>query len=144
MPKGSLKIAKTEHASDAGDCKSAPPATGSATKSPLTAVWACHNVTMSMLAQKLHGMAPNYVGHIVVDATGIDGAWDFAVSWTPWGDMAGFGKPAQAGALDTGSQRSAWVFSRLPEKELGIRLELQKRPMQVLVIDHAERTPSEN
>jgi uncharacterized protein (TIGR03435 family) len=96
--KGAPKITKTRYPSDAGDCKSAPPVTGSAAKSPLTAVWACRNVTMSMLAQKLHGMAPNYVDHIVVDGTGIDGAWDFAVSWTPWHDMAGFGKPAQAGS----------------------------------------------
>jgi uncharacterized protein (TIGR03435 family) len=29
-------------------------------------------------------------------------------------------------------------------KQLGLKLELQKRPMPVLVIDHVERKPAEN
>jgi uncharacterized protein (TIGR03435 family) len=141
--KGSPKIAKTQYASEAGDCRSAPPVTGSAAKSPLTAVWACRNVTMSMLAQKLHGMAPNYIGHLVVDGTGIGGAWDFMVSWTPWHDMAGFGRPAAQGPAETDPSGGMGLFEAF-EKELGLKLELQKRAMQVLVIDHAEPTPSDN
>jgi len=30
------------------------------------------------------------------------------------------------------------------ERQLGLKLELQKRPVQVLVIDHIERKPTEN
>jgi uncharacterized protein (TIGR03435 family) len=30
------------------------------------------------------------------------------------------------------------------EKQLGLKLELQKRPMPVLVIDHVEQKPTEN
>jgi uncharacterized protein (TIGR03435 family) len=30
------------------------------------------------------------------------------------------------------------------ERQLGLKLELEKRPISVLVIDHIERTPTEN
>jgi uncharacterized protein (TIGR03435 family) len=30
------------------------------------------------------------------------------------------------------------------EKQLGLKLETQKRPLQVIVIDHIERKPTEN
>jgi uncharacterized protein (TIGR03435 family) len=59
-----------------------------------------------------------------------------------WHDMAGFGKPTQ-GASDTDPSGGMGLFEAF-EKELGLKLELQKRPMQVLVIDHAEQTPSDN
>src|SRR5215475_8314664 len=43
----------------------------------------CKNMTLAQLAERLQGYAPNYLDHPVVDLTGITGAWDFTVSWTP-------------------------------------------------------------
>ena len=41
-------------------------------------------------------------------------------------------------------QWSAIYFLTLVSKQLGLKLELKKRQMQVLVIDHIEEKPTEN
>ena len=60
----------------------------------------------------------------VVDKTGIDGRYDFDLT---------FGADDQSGPS---------IFTALQE-QLGLKLESQKLPTRVLVIDHVER-PSEN
>ena len=62
----------------------------------------------------------------IVDATGLKGSWDFTL---------GYECPAAANGCVT-------VFDAL-EKQLGLKLELQKRPMPALVIDHVERKPAD-
>src|SRR6185312_3184589 len=44
---------------------------------------ACTNTTMADLAENVQQMANAYIDHPVVDATGLEGAWDFAIGWTP-------------------------------------------------------------
>jgi uncharacterized protein (TIGR03435 family) len=60
----------------------------------------------------------------VVDATGLAGSFDFDLKWTPY-DAAG----ATVGAS---------LFTAIQE-QLGLRLEPRQAPMNVLVIDSAER-----
>jgi uncharacterized protein (TIGR03435 family) len=67
----------------------------------------------------------------VIDKTGLAGCYDFQLSWTP---QTG-GPPApDPGGVD--------IFTAIQE-QLGLKLEPQKAPIEMLVIDHAER-PSEN
>lgn len=94
-------------------------------------------VTMStfvnLLSQRL--------GRPVMDKTSLTGRFDIQMQWTPEVgespvDPTGFPLPVPAGSVD------ASIFSAIQE-QLGLRLETAKAPVEVLVIDHAER-PSEN
>lgn len=64
----------------------------------------------------------------VVDNTGLQGNYDFMVEWTP--DLADSDSPGPS------------LFTALRE-QLGLRLEATKGPVEVIVVDGAEK-PSEN
>jgi uncharacterized protein (TIGR03435 family) len=68
----------------------------------------------------------------VVNDTGLEGIYNFKLQWTPEST-----KPRDSGVTDLPS-----VFIAVQE-QLGLRLRSQKAPVEILVIDHAER-PSEN
>ena len=66
---------------DPTTCKAKPMAVGS--KSPLTRNFVCQNVTMARFTEKLRDLANDYIDHPVVDATGLQGGWNFALSFSP-------------------------------------------------------------
>src|SRR5262249_48860831 len=43
----------------------------------------CKNVSMAELADNLQRMAGAYIDHPIVDATGLEGGWNFLIGWTP-------------------------------------------------------------
>ena len=72
----------------------------------------------------------------VVDHTGLEGNYDFQLEWTPDAPPAPpDGQPAEAPLGPS-------IFSALPA-QLGLRLEATKGPVDILVIDRANK-PSEN
>jgi len=76
----------------------------------------------------------------VTDTTGLDGAYDFTVNFSGAGLLQGAGVSGPAGAEPNGALS-------LPDavgKQMGVKLEMVKRPVQVLVIDHVEEKPTEN
>jgi uncharacterized protein (TIGR03435 family) len=77
-------------------------------------------------------------GRIVVDKTGLTGPFDLDLQWTP--DPGG---PGVAQAPDRGAQVDGTSLFAAMQEQLGLRLEAQRAPVQVLVIDSAER-PTEN
>jgi len=93
-------------------------------------VYVCENVTMESFAARLRGMAGNgYLPNSVVDRTGLEGAWDFELRWTPRGALA------QAGS------DGVTVFSAI-ERQLGLKLVPQSVQAPVLVIDSVSEHPS--
>ena len=72
-------------------------------------------VTMALLAQNLAGPA----GRVVLDRTGLSGAFDVDLEWTP----------AQADGIS--------IFTAVQD-QLGLKLEATTGPLDVLVIDRAE------
>jgi uncharacterized protein (TIGR03435 family) len=76
----------------------------------------------------------------VADSTGLSGAWDFTLSFTN-GTGA---QPAPAVSADPPDPNGAVSLEEAINSQLGLKVELAKRPAQVLVIDHVERTPTEN
>jgi uncharacterized protein (TIGR03435 family) len=91
--------------------------------------------TMANLAQKLSDAlrAP------VSDSTMIDGKFNFKLTWNP--DDAKALAPNAAGK-PPGEPSGPSIFTALQE-QLGLKLESRKVPVDVLVIDRAEK-PSEN
>ncbi|MGA2574710.1 MAG: M56 and DUF3738 domain-containing protein [Bryobacteraceae bacterium] len=85
-------------------------------------------------------------GRLVVNQTGLKGSYDFTLKWTPdegQGQkmaLPGGGPPRDATPPPDASGPT--IFTALQE-QLGLKLESQKGPVDMLVIDHVER-PSEN
>ena len=76
----------------------------------------------------------------VVDKTGITGTFDFTLKWTP--DETQFSALGLRAPSPEDNATAPPLFEALQE-QLGLKLEPQKIPAEVLVIDHVER-PSQN
>jgi uncharacterized protein (TIGR03435 family) len=71
----------------------------------------------------------NQIRQPVTDATGLNGKYEIAMSWVP-------GEPA---ADDPGPS----IFQALQE-QLGLKLESKKGMIDIMVVDHIEKMPTEN
>jgi len=80
----------------------------------------------------------NTLGRPVIDQTGLTGNYDFKMEWAL--DLGGrgpdfAGEKTDAGAVDPAGPS---IFTAIQE-QLGLRLESQKGPVEVIVIDRAEK-----
>jgi uncharacterized protein (TIGR03435 family) len=99
---------------------------------------AAGGVTMATFAASLS----QFVNRTVVDRTGLTGSYDLDLQWTP----------EQMPQLPPGAERPAFlppidpngpsIFTAVQE-QLGLKLDSQKGPVDVLVIDHLEQ-PTED
>lgn len=80
------------------------------------------------------------VDRIVVDRTGLTGLYDIQLKWTPE-DHQAVRMEEEGGSLIP-ADPGPTIFSAL-EKQLGLRLEPTRGPMDAIVVDQVER-PSEN
>ncbi len=101
----------------------------------------CTNISMSEFAAQLHGMAPGYANRPVVDLTGLQGAFDFTLVYSR-PDVVRRSLRASA-ENELADPSGAISLSEAMEKQLGVKMETQKHPAPVLVIDHIEQSPSE-
>lgn len=99
-------------------------------------------VPLDMLTRTL----ANQLGRPVVDRTGLKGNFDFKLEWTPDPGQGGgpFAGPPPPGvdAPPPPDPNGPSVFTALQE-QLGLRLESQKGPVEMVVVDRVEK-PSEN
>ncbi len=77
----------------------------------------------------------------VIDMTGLKGFYDFELQWTP-DEGAAMPKPGEGGAL-TDSATGPSLMVAL-QQQLGLKLEMRKAPVDILVIDRVDRIPKEN
>jgi bla regulator protein BlaR1 len=89
----------------------------------------------------------NQLGRPVIDRTGLKGNFDFKLEWTPDPGQSGGGPfggapPPGVDAPPPPDPNGPSIFTALQE-QLGLRLESQKGPVEMLVIDKVEK-PSEN
>ncbi len=105
---------------------------------------ACKNTTMTQLAQLLQQRAGAYMDHPVVDATGLEGGWNFLIGWTPRAVLEAPAKPSAdpsaAPAVAADPNGGISVFDAV-EKELGLKLVKQKKSIPVIVVDHVAEKP---
>jgi len=134
-------------------CKAAPGESGKGSGSVPMIILTCTNTTMVQFADATHRVAGGYVDHPAVDMTGLKGAYDFTVSWTPRGVINGGGGRGERGAggadgaaAPSPSDPSGGItFFDAVEKQLGLHLQGgQKHPLPVLVIDRVEKLAAEN
>jgi uncharacterized protein (TIGR03435 family) len=105
----------------------------------------CQNMSMARFAEMLQGLAPGYIHAPVLDSTGLDGTFDFTLSFSTAGQLqSGPGRRAgEAPAQASDPNGALSLLDALP-KQLGLKLELTKRPVEVLVIDHVEQKATDN
>ncbi|HEY6987643.1 MAG TPA: M56 and DUF3738 domain-containing protein [Bryobacteraceae bacterium] len=99
-------------------------------------------VPMKFLSQVLAGN----VGRPVIDETGLTGKYDFKLEWTPDQNQAGaFGGPGPGpdGLRPPPADPNGPSIFTAVEEQLGLKLESQKGPVEMLSIDAVEK-PSEN
>jgi uncharacterized protein (TIGR03435 family) len=96
------------------------------------------------------------LGMRLIDRTGLSGRYDFTLEFTPPENGNQMGmivtlplSPGQTAPLNTAGPRpgqldSIPVVSSAMERQLGLKLEATMIPVNILVIDHVERTPIEN
>lgn len=102
----------------------------------------CRNTSMTELAQNLQRYAGDYIDHPLVDATGLEGGWDFAIGWT-MDNLTRAAQTPSAGTADSASDPSGITIFEAVEKLLGLKLVKQKRSIPVIVVDHVDEKPIE-
>lgn len=95
--------------------------------------WTARQQTMTQLAGMLH--QPNAVMDPVIDKTGLTGKYDFTLEYRM--------RPPAGAAGASDDAPGASLFDAL-EQQLGLKLAEGRAPFDLVVIDHAERTPTEN
>ena len=98
--------------------------------------WACHNTLMKDLAGNLE----TQFWSNVTDETGLSGEYDFTLDFIPaesWQSKVGW-SPSSAIADETATLDNA-IF-----EQLGLKLERGKGPVEVLVVDKADKNPVAN
>ena len=94
----------------------------------------CTRCTMESLAVSLSGMT----GRIVHDETGLAAKYDFKMEWAPDAKPAGAERPDGAQAEFASTPEGPTLFTAL-QQVLGLKLEPKKGPVDVYVIERAEK-----
>jgi uncharacterized protein (TIGR03435 family) len=109
----------------------------------------CQNATMAQFADRLQNMTPE-LSWPVLDSTGLEGGWNFTLTYSRFPGMGG-GRGGRGGdgpvesAVPAASEPTgAFTLFEAVEKQLGLKLEMRKRTLPVIVIDHLEQKPTEN
>ena len=93
------------------------------------------NETTAELAGEI---GPGTLGAPLTDATGLAGRYDYTIFWsTRATDAVRRGTPA------TDEPDGPSIFDAVQD-QLGLKIEKRRGPVQMLVVDHVERKPTEN
>ena len=88
-------------------------------------------------------MCESMMGKPVINETGLTGVYDFYIDFAPLGRGGSAGDSAASTPLG-GADEPAALFEVAIESALGLKLQLKKLAVEVTVIDHIEKTPTEN
>jgi uncharacterized protein (TIGR03435 family) len=101
------------------------------------------HATMAQLAGNLSGQ----LGRPVIDLTGLAGEYDYQLEFTREGLVGPRGMPPPPpGVMPPPSETAESgpsIFTALQE-QLGLKLDSRKGPVDLIVVDSAEKTPTEN
>lgn len=111
-----------------------------------------HTVAKAQPLSKLTTMLGNQIQRPVLDKTGLTGTYDFTLEFTP--DLSGFPLPppppggpgpgaASAAPVDIASEPGPDLAAAI-QQQLGLRLVANKATLDVVVIDKADKVPTDN
>ena len=108
----------------------------------------CQNITMEQLGQQLPLLAFGYIYYPVADDTGLKGSYDVTLAFSSM-DRTLAPPPSSnnqqaSAAANLAADPSGAVSLFDAFKNIGLKLEKEKRPMPVLVIDQIEEQPTAN
>lgn len=108
----------------------------------------CKNMTMTRFAEEIRQAAGGYLGdHPMVDGTELAGEYDFNLTWTPKGALSnGLNKPPEAagGTAAVAADPGGLTVFEAIDRQLGLKVEVQKKPMPVVLVDRVNQVPTEN
>jgi uncharacterized protein (TIGR03435 family) len=98
-------------------------------------------VSLSLLAEILSSQ----MDHPVLDQTDAEGLFDITLDWVPDDTQAKMGMAGgdRPSGMLANAPDGLSIFDALQEK-LGLNLKTKKEAVEILVVDHAERVPTEN
>jgi uncharacterized protein (TIGR03435 family) len=143
------KLAKADPANRTGFKEGPPPDQKDTRNALINRMVTVRNMSMAQFAEDMQRFANGYIRVPVEDKTGLEGAYDFTLMFSGINLLnAGRGRGGDAGpaaggadALDPSGALS--LFDAV-NKQLGLKLEMRKRPMPVLVIDSIQEKPADN
>jgi len=104
----------------------------------------CQNMTMAQIGDELQRSANGYIYSTVKDGTGIKGSFDFTLSFSSADKVQASTAPTTPSTNSASDPSGALSLFDAVNRQLGLKLEKEKRPMPVLVIDHIEEKPTDN
>lgn len=104
---------------------------GLGTKDGVTMIHLIGRGSLDVLAARLSRQADR----LIVNRTGLTGEYDIDVRWSADASAPSTGD----GAADPGISLAAAM-----ESQLGLKLQPKKAPVEVMIVDHAEKVPTEN
>jgi uncharacterized protein (TIGR03435 family) len=100
----------------------------------------CQNMTLAQIGDELQRVAGGYIYNTVADGTGLQGSYDFTLSFSSADRIL----PTAGDAANGSDPNGALSVFDAVSRQLGLKLEKTRRPYPVLVIDHIEETPTAN
>jgi bla regulator protein BlaR1 len=94
-----------------------------------------HEISMEILARNISGI----LSSPVLETTGIKGVFDLTLEWSPdevQSPVKAGGEVSAAG--EPGASAGPSIFTAVQE-QLGLKLETQKTPVEMIVIDRIEK-----
>jgi len=156
---GKHKLVKSDPASRTR-CTSASSTSSSASSSSgvtsivgLTQTMTCQNMTMGEFAAQLQRLGGSYFQVPVLDETGIEGRWNFTLSFSPPGlaqalanarASAGVTQAAPGGAGTASDPTGEMTIEQAVERQMGLKLRSRQRAGRVLVVDYVADKPTPN
>lgn len=148
VARGGPQLRKADAAPEAGSSVEGPQTvarTGTLSRRPDGG----RGIRATMSVPELLGSLSSGLDRPMVDMTGLQDVYTISLVWTddtPLGPAsaptAGGDDNMPAASVPIGG-RSGSLFSAM-ERQLGLKVEARKQPVQMLVVDHVERIPTEN
>jgi uncharacterized protein (TIGR03435 family) len=144
---GKPKMAKADPANRTA-CKEGPaPASTQDARNKVLArnrLLTCRNITMKEFADQLDLLVSGYVKAPVLEATNLEGQWDFSLNFSGVNVLNAALAAQGPGGGVAADPNGAISLEDAVKDQLGLKLEMGKRPTPVLTVGKALENPTEN
>jgi uncharacterized protein (TIGR03435 family) len=131
---------------DKGNTSITIPGVGTTRSSPIEGnpMLGTHLQMPAITTKALASIVSRYIGHPVIDETGLDGSYSLALDVSMADILRAGGRPLPASLKDNGGEDNGGPDILSSLKKQGLILVPRKVPVTVLIVDHLDRTPTEN